>query len=88
MKNGLVTGLNKLYEGEAILNQSKKAAEQYDTFLGKPKGAKGEVRFIIKTDPIEPVKAKDSAEQKSDTNSEEDSISFFAKVKKWLNDLF
>lgn len=88
IKNGLITGLNKLYEGEAILHQSKTAAEQYDTFLGKPKGAKGEVRFILKTDPIEPVKAKDSAEQKPDTGSEEESISFFAKVKKWLSDLF
>ncbi|MBY6268359.1 MAG: hypothetical protein CW344_08770 [Parageobacillus thermoglucosidasius] len=88
IKNGLIAGLNKLYEGEAILHQSKTAAEQYDTFLGKPKGAKGEVRFILKTDPIEPVKAKGSAEQKPDTGSEEESISFFAKVKKWLSDLF
>jgi putative membrane protein len=30
------------------------AAEGYDTFLGKPEGATGEVRFIIKLDGIEP----------------------------------
>jgi X-X-X-Leu-X-X-Gly heptad repeat protein len=88
MKNGLITGLNKLYEGEAILNQSKTAAEQYDTFLGKPDGVKGEVRFILKTDPIKPMKVKDSAEQKSDTNNKEESISFFEKIKKLLNNLF
>jgi X-X-X-Leu-X-X-Gly heptad repeat protein len=88
MKNGLITGLNQLYEGEAILNQSKTAAEQYDTFLGKPKGAKGEVRFILKTDPIKPVKMKDSAEQKPDTNNKEESISFFEKIKKLLSNLF
>jgi len=52
MRHGLITGLDKLYEEEAVLNQSKTAAEQYDTFLGKPQGARGEVRFILKTEPI------------------------------------
>jgi X-X-X-Leu-X-X-Gly heptad repeat protein len=87
MKNGLITGLNKLYEGEAVLNQSKTAAEQYDTFLGKPKGAKGEVRFILKTDPIKSVQVKSPAEQKPSTDNKEESISFFEKIKKFFTNL-
>ncbi|EIJ80260.1 hypothetical protein PB1_07862 [Bacillus methanolicus PB1] len=88
MKNGLITGLNKLYEGEAVLKQSKTAAEQYDTFLGKPKGAKGEVRFILKTDPIKSVQVQGTTEQKPNTNNKEESISFFEKIKKFFTNLF
>ncbi|WP_155837471.1 hypothetical protein [Aneurinibacillus terranovensis] len=50
-----LTGLDKLYEGEAVLNQSNTVAAQYDTFLGKLQGGGREVRFILKTDPIKSV---------------------------------
>lgn len=88
MKNGLISGLDKLYEGEAVLNQSKTSAEQYDTFLGKAHGAKGEVRFILKTDPVKPVQAKVPADQKPSANHKEESVSFFEKIKKFFSNLF
>jgi X-X-X-Leu-X-X-Gly heptad repeat protein len=88
MKNGLVTGLNTLYEGEAVLNQSKVAAEQYDTFLGKPDGAKGEVRFILKTDPIKPAHSTVPAEHKPIANKKEESNSLFDRIFRFFGNLF
>lgn len=88
MRNELVAGLNKLYAEEAVLNASKKAAARYDTFLGKPQGAKGEVRFILKTDPIKPAPAKAVAKHKPDTDSEKTNRSFFEKIIKFFSDRF
>lgn len=89
MKNGLIQGLNQLYEGEAVLDQSKKAADQYDTFLGKPEGAKGEVRFILKTDAIKPAEEKAMKKQNdSPKEAKEDKDSFFEKIKKLFAGLF
>lgn len=88
MKNGLISGLNNLYEGEAVLNQSKTAAAKYDTFLGKPQGAKGEVRFILKTDPIKSEKMKVPTEQNPSSNHKEESDSFFERIIKFFSNLF
>jgi len=91
MKNGLITGLDKLYEGEASLNQSKAAAEQYNTFLGKPEGANGEVRFILKTDAIKKEQAKGLLEQKTigtTENKKVESTSFLGKIIKFFTNLF
>ena len=87
MKNGLIDGLNKLYEGEAVINQLKTAAEQYDTFLGKPQGAKGEVRFILKTDSIKSEQTKIPEEHKP-VSSKEKTMTFFERVKKFFSSLF
>ncbi|MBE3553944.1 MAG: hypothetical protein IMW85_02880 [Thermicanus sp.] len=88
MKKGLISGLGKLYEGEAVLDQTKAAAERYDTFLGKPQGAKGEVRFILKTDPVKPVQTKVSAEQKPMAENRGENRSFFEEILQFFIHLF
>lgn len=51
--DSLEDGLEEIRVGEALINVMKKEAENYDTFLGKPDGAEGRVRFIFKTEAIE-----------------------------------
>jgi len=52
MSSGLATGIDEIALGEKTIDLMEAAAESYDTFLGKPEGATGEVRFIIKLDGI------------------------------------
>jgi len=54
MSAGLSGGIDELAMGQEVVDRMELAAEGYDTFLGKPEGATGEVRFIIKLDGIEP----------------------------------
>jgi hypothetical protein len=54
MSAGLSEGIDELTMGQEVVDRMERAAEGYDTFLGKPEGATGEVRFIIKLDGIEP----------------------------------
>jgi putative membrane protein len=51
--SGLGEGLEEMRKGEAIKDAMEKEAQNYDTFLGKPDGAKGRVRFILKTEGVE-----------------------------------
>lgn len=88
MKKGLISGLGKLYEGEAVLEQTKAAAERYDTFLGKPQGAKGEVRFILKTDPVKPAQTKAPAEQKPMADNQGEKRSIFEEILQFFTRLF
>jgi hypothetical protein len=53
MSAGLSEGIDELTMGQEVVDRMELAAEGYDTFLGKPEGATGEVRFIIKLDGIE-----------------------------------
>ncbi len=50
---GLGKGLEEMRKGKAIKEAMENEAENYDTFLGKPDGAQGRVRFIIKISGIE-----------------------------------
>lgn len=52
MSAGLGDGISEGNLGQAIVERMKQAAEDYDTFLGKPDGATGDVRFIFKLDGI------------------------------------
>jgi hypothetical protein len=54
MSAGLSGGIDELAMGQEVVDRMELAAEGYNTFLGKPEGASGEVRFIIKLDGIEP----------------------------------
>jgi hypothetical protein len=54
MSAGLSEGIDELTIGREVVDRMERAAGGYDTFLGKPEGATGEVRFIIKLDGIEP----------------------------------
>ncbi len=51
--DNLGNGLEEIRAGEALIDMMKEEAENYDTFLGKPDGAEGRVRFIFKTEAIE-----------------------------------
>ncbi len=53
MAAGLEEGITEARAGKATSEAMKRAAGDYDTFLGKPEGAEGRVRFIIKLDGIE-----------------------------------
>lgn len=50
---GLGEGLEEMRRGKAIKEAMEREAEKYDTFLGKPNGAQGRVRFIFKIKGIE-----------------------------------
>ncbi|MBS3957588.1 MAG: hypothetical protein KGZ40_08725, partial [Clostridiales bacterium] len=45
-------GIDESNLGEVVVSRMEEAAEAYDTFLGKPDGATGDVRFIFKLDGI------------------------------------
>lgn len=51
--DSLGNGLEEIRAGQALIDVMKKEAENYNTFLGKPEGAEGRVRFIFKTEAIE-----------------------------------
>jgi hypothetical protein len=53
MSAGLSGGIDELAMGQEVVDRMELAADGYDTFLGKPEGATGEVRFIFKLDGIE-----------------------------------
>ncbi len=53
---GMAEGVDEAAAGEALLDTMDAAAESYDSFLGKPEGAEGRVRFIMK---LEGVKAEE-----------------------------
>jgi putative membrane protein len=48
MSDGLAEGVNEARAGEALTGVMEDAADSYDTFLGKPRGAAGRVRFVMK----------------------------------------
>ncbi len=50
---GLGEGLEEMRRGTATKEAMEKEAEKYDTFLGKPEGAQGRVRFILKVKGVE-----------------------------------
>jgi putative membrane protein len=50
---GLGEGLDEADLGKATVDRMKQAADEYDTFLGKPDGASGDVRFIFRLDGID-----------------------------------
>ncbi|MFU8890882.1 MAG: hypothetical protein ACNA76_04375 [Anaerosomatales bacterium] len=49
---GLAEGIDGFSLGEVTVDRMKKAAEGYDTFLGKPDDATGNVRFVFKLDGV------------------------------------
>ncbi len=52
MSDGLAEGIDESSLGEVVVGLMERAAEEFDTFLGKPEGATGDVRFIFKLDGI------------------------------------
>ncbi|TDB38063.1 MAG: hypothetical protein D9V44_08450 [Actinobacteria bacterium] len=56
--DGLKGGIDDAEFGKAVIARMKEAAATYDTFLGKPTGATGAVRFIVRIDGIEKPAAK------------------------------
>lgn len=52
MSSGLAEGIDDLRLGQEQLDLMEQSAAEYDTFLGKPEGATGEVRFLFKLDGI------------------------------------
>lgn len=52
MSDGLGEGLDEIRAGEALTDAMKRAAEEYDTFLGKPEGATGRLNFLIRLEGI------------------------------------
>jgi len=53
LSDGLGEGVDEARAGEKLLDLMKASADSYDTFLGKPKGASGNVNFILKLEGIE-----------------------------------
>lgn len=53
MSQGLSGGIDEIALGQEVVDRMERAAAAYDTFLGKPEGATGDVRFVIKLDGIE-----------------------------------
>ena len=51
--DGLTDGMDDAEYGKVVIQEMKDEAAAYDTFLGKPEGATGDVRFVIKLDGIE-----------------------------------
>lgn len=51
--DGLTEGMDAAEYGKVVIQEMKDDAAAYDTFLGKPEGATGGVRFVIKLDGIE-----------------------------------
>ena len=88
MKQGLISGLNKLYAGEELLAQTKAAADRYDTFLGKPAGATGEVRFILKTDSIKASSVKTNSNEPLSSAPTKKQESFWSKAVSFIQALF
>ncbi|MBT9259342.1 MAG: hypothetical protein KM310_06255 [Clostridiales bacterium] len=52
MSTQLQSGLAQIRQGQAVMEATQRLAEGYDSFIGKPSGAKGDVRFILKTEEI------------------------------------
>lgn len=52
MSAGLGEGIDEIELGKKTLDLMEKAADAYDTFLGVPEGATGDVRFIFRLDGI------------------------------------
>ncbi len=52
MASGLDEAVDGGRMGEALTGAMKSAAADYDTFLGKPEGAVGRVRFVMKLDGV------------------------------------
>ncbi len=52
MSDGIGEGLGEASLGEVTVRRMELAAEEYDTFLGKPDRATGDVRFIFRLDGI------------------------------------
>ena len=52
MSDGLAEGIDESNLGEAVVERMEDAAAAYDTFLGKPEGATGSVRFVFKLDGV------------------------------------
>ncbi|PTQ55478.1 MAG: hypothetical protein BSOLF_1971 [Candidatus Carbobacillus altaicus] len=53
MGRELRPGLGQLNEAQAKMETLKTLAAAYDTFIGKPDGAEGDVRFILKSEAIQ-----------------------------------
>jgi putative membrane protein len=50
--SGLGESLEEVRKGKVIEDIMEEEADSYDTFLGKPEGAEGRVRFILKTEGV------------------------------------
>jgi putative membrane protein len=50
---GMAEGIDEAAAGEALVETMDAAAEAYDSFLGKPEGAEGRVRFIMKLEGVQ-----------------------------------
>ncbi|CAM3363407.1 hypothetical protein AB1399_07010 [Hydrogenibacillus schlegelii] len=58
MDRELRAGLGQWNEAQARMEALQSLAAAYDTFIGKPDGAKGDVRFILKSEAIQHPKEK------------------------------
>ena len=52
VSEGLAEGIDGFALGDATVDRMKATAREYDTFLGKPEDATGNVRFVFKLDGV------------------------------------
>jgi putative membrane protein len=53
LADGMAEGIDEAAAGEALVETLDAAAEAYDSFLGKPEGAEGRVRFIMQLEGVQ-----------------------------------
>ncbi|MDI3269512.1 MAG: hypothetical protein QJR00_02280, partial [Bacillota bacterium] len=88
MSSELQSGVAQIREGQALMEAAQKLAEGYDTFIGKPAGAKGDVRFILKTEEIGAPQAQSPEESSSAASEGEKPTSLWQMVRSFFLRLF
>ncbi len=53
LSSGLGSGVDDARAGDELTDRMEQAAREYDTFLGKPEGAQGNLNFLLRLDGIE-----------------------------------
>jgi len=53
MSSEVAGGVDGARAGEVLTEKMERAAKEYDTFLGKPEGAQGNLNFLLRVDGIE-----------------------------------